>query len=205
MHYLDTGSIINTPNPPLVILLGTAQTIETYSPHISALSKHRRVIIPELRGQGKTQLNTTHASMEQHVADFCNFLKTLDVHKIDLVGFSFGGRVAACVAAYHPHLVNKLSLTGVPYIRPALGKIIITSWAELLAKNNIKDCAWSFLINGYSPAFIEKYESKLPDYVDAIVEANEPRKLFDLISQSSSSPLHDDDPFSVSYCAAKIT
>ena len=79
MHYLDTGSIINTPNPPLVILLGTAQTIETYSPHISALSKHRRVIIPELRGQGKTQLNTTHASMEQHVADFCNFLKTLDV------------------------------------------------------------------------------------------------------------------------------
>lgn len=79
MHYLDTGSTVNTLNPPVVILLGTAQTIETYSPHISALSKHRRVIIPELRGQGKTQLNTNDASIEQHVADFCNFLKTIDV------------------------------------------------------------------------------------------------------------------------------
>ena len=134
-------------------------------------------------------------------------LSTYNFRKIDLVGFSFGGRVAACIAAYHPDLINKLSLTGVPFIRPALGKVIITSWADLLAKNNVRDCAWSFLINGYSPAFIEKYESKLHDYVDAIVEANDPRKLYDLISQSqspSSAPLQDEDPFSVSYCATKI-
>ena len=78
IHFLDTRRLGNN-SIPLVILLGTAQTIETYSPHISALSKHRRVIIPELRGQGKTQLNSTYATMEQHVTDFCDFMKALDV------------------------------------------------------------------------------------------------------------------------------
>jgi pimeloyl-ACP methyl ester carboxylesterase len=36
-----------------------------------------------------------------------------------LIGHSFGGRVALCLASRHPHLVGPLVLTGVPVIRLA--------------------------------------------------------------------------------------
>ena len=128
-----------------------------------------------------------------------------------MVGFSLGGRVAICIAAFYPHLVNRLSVTGVPYCRPALGKIIIDSWAQLLSRNNTEDCAWSFLINGYSPDFIEKYEKKLPDYVDAIVESNDPKKLLDLILHGNSNKKNlqgkeneNEDLYSIPNCVTKI-
>jgi pimeloyl-ACP methyl ester carboxylesterase len=38
---------------------------------------------------------------------------------VTLVGHSFGGRVAICVAASHPELVNAVVLTGVPLLRSA--------------------------------------------------------------------------------------
>lgn len=82
IHYIDTGDKHTNQGialPPLVILLGTAQTIQTYAPHVASLSKHRRVIIPELRGQGRTLLSSHSATMEQHVTDFCNFIKEINV------------------------------------------------------------------------------------------------------------------------------
>jgi hypothetical protein len=41
--------------------------------------------------------------------------------------------VALAVAAHHPSLVCKLSLTAVPLERPALGRVILDSWMESLA------------------------------------------------------------------------
>lgn len=140
------------------------------------------------------------------------FLFFYSLSTVDLVGFSFGGRVAISVAAHHPHLVRKLSVTGVPYTRPALGTMIINSWAELLSRGNLRDCAWSFLINGYSPEFIDKHHDKFSCFVDMIVESNDPQRLYNLIEQSkqqsslpsSSSSSTPIDEFSVSACVGRI-
>lgn len=105
------------------------------------------------------------------------------------MGFSFGARVGIALAAHHPELIHRMSLTGVPLVRPALGTLIINSWAQLLAQNNTKECAYSFLINGYSPAFIERHHAKFPDYVDMIVSSNDPQRLFDLITKSHPTPI----------------
>ena len=51
INYIDIGQ--DDILPPLVILGGTAQTINSYGPHILNISKSRRLIIPELRCQGK--------------------------------------------------------------------------------------------------------------------------------------------------------
>jgi len=132
-----------------------------------------------------------------------NFMYSLNFFStVDLIGFSFGGRVAISVAAHHPNLVNKLSVTGVPYIRPALGTMIINSWAQLLSSDNLRECAWSFLINGYSPEFIEKHHNKFSCFVDMIVESNDPQKLYNLITQSNTN--NDENTFSVSFCAERI-
>ena len=160
----------DVPDIPLMIIPGTGQTVNTFRTHLLKLSRHRRLIIPELRGQGRTELDSERATMPQHVTDVaniaaalnlekvntqsfytCNFTYNLTCHrliwpclyrKVDLCGFSFGGRVALSVAAHHPHLVNKLSLTGVPLARPNLGKLVLKTWTECLSDGNLRSCAW---------------------------------------------------------------
>ena len=76
----------NNSLPPLIILGGTAQTINSYSPHILHISKYRRLIIPELRCQGvTTSLKPELATIQQHCEDFQRFINELKIDKIDFV------------------------------------------------------------------------------------------------------------------------
>lgn len=121
VFYLDIGT--DSSLPPLVLLCGTAQTVNTFSPHFRQISKHRRLIILELRCQGLTELLSEYGTIDQHVKDFHQIIvEHLSLNHIHLAGFSFGGRVSLAIAAIHPELVGRLSVTGVPLERPALGQ-----------------------------------------------------------------------------------
>ena len=200
VFYIDRG--VDNMRPPLVLLGGTAQTIDTFTPHINQISKTRRLIIPELRGQGRTELDPHLCTIQQQVTDVNTFLKKLGVNEVHLGGFSFGGRVALAFAAHFPTKVSRLSLTAIPLVRPALGKVILESWADGLQRNNMRECAWSFIINGYSTQFVEKNAERLSMYVDMVVNSNDPKKVLNLIQQSSISC--PGDQYSVAYCAERV-
>jgi pimeloyl-ACP methyl ester carboxylesterase len=189
--------------PPILMLGGTAQTVNSYLPHIQAIRKKRRLIIPELRGQGQTTLDTDYCTMDRIIEDLNDFTDRLGLKHFYLSGFSFGGRVAMAFTAKYPSKVLKLSVTGIPAARPLYGKMIIQSWEDALSRGNIRDCAWSFLINGYSEDFISKHYTTLVSFIDIIVAANNPGRLYDLIRLSHAAK--DDDPFSVKSSAGKIT
>lgn len=201
--YIDIGENKEPTFPPIVVLCGTAQTVNTYTQHLRALSATRRVIIPELRCQGTTELLSSYGTMEQHCKDLVSIFNVLGVDKVDLIGFSFGGRVALTAAAHYPQLVRRLSVTGVPLVRPALGRLVLESWRQSLANNNIRDCAWSFILNGYSEEFIDRHQKALPTYADIIVQSNpQPSRILDLITYSH---VPDDCPlFSVQACVDRI-
>jgi len=203
MNVLDTAG--GKKAPPLLLLAGTAQTIGTYAGHVRELSRgDRRLIIPELRCQGATELLPEYANIEQHTRDLLQLLDRLGLEKVDLVGFSFGGRVALSVAAKHPSRIKSLSITGVPLNRTSLGTLILESWRDGLSQTvpQMRACAWSFILNGYSASFVERYSDKMTSVVDQIVAANDPLKLATLIAQSHIAD--DSHPFSVPSCAAQI-
>jgi len=66
----------------------------------------RRVLAPDLRGHGLSTWEPSW-STEQHVADV---LEIAPEGPVDLLGFSFGGRIAAALAAAHPERVSRLVL-----------------------------------------------------------------------------------------------
>ena len=80
--------------------------------------------------------------------------------------------------------------------------MILKSWEEGLAAGNIKECAWSFLLNGYSGSFIEKHYKKIPDFVNNIVKANNATSLYHLLALSHISD--PTDKFSTLSCAEII-
>lgn len=211
VRFLDIGSR-DDPHP-IVILSGTAQNIDTYSPQFRALSKSRRLIIPELRCQGETQLLTKGTTMGDFVDDLEKILVALNLHQpdnpaasrtVDLVGFSFGGRVGMAAAAYKGHLVHKLSVSCVPLRRPALGCSIMHSWLQSLRHGEARSCYWSFLVNGYSERFIERHQRQFPLFVENISMGNpDPARLVDLLENTLLSADEAGD-HSVLECARRI-
>ena len=188
---------------PLMIIGGTAQTIDTYTGHLRELAGgKRRLIIPELRNQGKTQLLSAHGHMAQHVDDVVALLRALNVPTVDLCGFSFGGRVALAVASTHPEAVRRLSITGVPLHREPLGSLILQSWGDGLNHGQLRACAWSFILNGYSEGFIARFADRLPSFVNQIVQDNECNKLADLMNLSHITA--DSNYYSVPSCASRV-
>lgn len=204
VHIIDMpgtgGDKANKSKVPMILLGGAAQTIYSWMPHYRGILKGRRLIIPEMRCQGKTELLSEHMRMDVLVSDFANLMKELDLEKCDLVGFSYGGRVALAVAAHRPELVRRLSITGVSPDRGGLGKCILESWKRAFENGNLEEASWSFVLNGYSNSFIEQNMEKIETHVDMVIKSNDVNKLKHLYSNATA----ETDPYSVQSCVHKL-
>ena len=77
----------------------------------------RPAITIDLPGHGKSTFNNLDAdySIEDWCEDFNEILYSLDIHQIDLCGYSMGGRLAIGFAAKYPDKINKLILESASY------------------------------------------------------------------------------------------
>jgi pimeloyl-ACP methyl ester carboxylesterase len=96
--------------PPLVLLHGGGDTIQTSFGHVlPGLSRERQVIAFEQQGYGHTaDIPDRPFTFEQSADDMALLLSYLNVGRADLFGFSSGGTIALQGAIRHPHLVRKL-------------------------------------------------------------------------------------------------
>lgn len=95
--------------------------------------------------------------------------------------------MALSLAAHHPERVRRLSVTGVPLERPALGDLVLQSWrCGLVSEDTFRATAWAFVLNGFSEEYLKKNSRKIPHYVDKVFENNSYKKLKMLLSQSHS-------------------
>lgn len=187
---LHSGTAAAVDNNPLVILCGTAQSIPTWTLHLRQLAKTRRVLIPELRAQGRTtQLLVEHCTLAQHVQDLRQFLTRVVASgkQVDLVGFSLGGRIGLSFAEAHPELVGSISVTGVPHERPFLGQLILRSWLAGLEGAEYHKTSWSFFENGVTANFMKRNQRSLPRMVEDVMHANCSVRLRHLLEKALAS------------------
>lgn len=207
---LPSGSIVNytlypPANPrakvcPMVLFGGTAQTLNSLIGHHAPLAARGGLLQYDLRGQGRvTNLSLDNCSLQQHIQDFSEVAKGLldkdDVPiQVNLCGFSFGGRVALAIAAELPERVNKLCITGVPADRGASGRIILRNWKACLEKGDLEGFLWQSMSDGFGDSFLNRYESRLNEWVNNAVTANRAEAIKALVCQTHtddiSSPWH---------------
>lgn len=187
---------------PLVLFLGTGQTVDSFAQHVQPISSQRRLIIIELRGQGQTQLDAQYCTMSQYVADIRLIFEALQVDTVHLCGFSFGGRVGLAFASLHPAVVEKLSITAVPLTRPSLGKLILDSCCDSLQLGHLRECAWSLVLNGYSEDYLNKHGSRMEGIVNALVANNNAQSMYNLIRLSNVD--NSADEFSSAQCCRRL-
>src|SRR5262245_32136019 len=97
--------------PPLILIHGFPLDHTMWNEQIVALAKARRVIAPDLRGFGASQVPPGTATMEQMADDIAAILDALEIREpIALVGLSMGGYVAFQFVRKYGHRLGALVL-----------------------------------------------------------------------------------------------
>jgi esterase len=114
--YRDSGGI----DPiPVVLVHGMGGDGHTWDHFArSLIHRNRRVIIPDLRGHGRSE-HTSSYLFDEFGDDVARLCESLALTKVDLVGHSLGGYAVSRVAANDPDLVRRLVVEECPLpLRP---------------------------------------------------------------------------------------
>jgi pimeloyl-ACP methyl ester carboxylesterase len=103
-----TRVLCSGEGPPVVFLHGEGGL--SWDPLLDGLARRRRVIAPQHLGSGASQGVEHLEDILDLVLYYCELLDVLGVPVASLVGHSFGGMVAAEIAATSPERVAKLVL-----------------------------------------------------------------------------------------------
>jgi pimeloyl-ACP methyl ester carboxylesterase len=96
---------------PLLLIHGLMVTGDMFEPVLGALEKRRRLIVPDLRGSGRSRTLPPPYKVEQQAADLARLLESLGIEKADVLGYSQGGAVAQQFALDHSAHVRRLVLS----------------------------------------------------------------------------------------------
>jgi 3-oxoadipate enol-lactonase len=77
--------------PPIVLLHPFPVNHEFWLPVAEKLAPRYRVLLPDLRGHGESELGEGPATMEKHAADVVHIMDDADIGRAPLIGVSIGG------------------------------------------------------------------------------------------------------------------
>ena len=106
MAYNDQGS----GDVPIVLLHGFPLDKRMWEPQVEGLSGEFRVVTPDLRGHGESQVTPGPYTMELLADDVKGFLDALNLQRVVLGGFSMAGYVAFAFYRRYPESVQSLLL-----------------------------------------------------------------------------------------------
>jgi haloalkane dehalogenase len=108
MHYVDEGE-----GEPVLMVHGDPAWGYLWRKFIPALSRKRRVMVPDHMGMGKSDAPDAPYPylLRHHIANLESLVLSLGLSDITLVVHDWGGPVGLGFAVKHPHLVKRLVLT----------------------------------------------------------------------------------------------
>jgi pimeloyl-ACP methyl ester carboxylesterase len=105
LHFSEYGS-----GPPLLLVHGLMVSGEMFEPVIEPLATRRRVIIPDLRGHGRSRGLPPPYHAAQLASDLARLLDHLGIDSTAMLSYSQGGAIAQQLVLDHPRRCNRLVL-----------------------------------------------------------------------------------------------
>jgi len=104
-YFVEYGS-----GPPLLLVHGMMISGEMFGPVVEHFAARHRVIVPDLRGHGRSRALPPPYTVTQLASDLAQLLDHLGVDSSAVLGYSQGGAVAQQLALDHPGRCNRLVL-----------------------------------------------------------------------------------------------
>ena len=124
--------------PPLLLIHGLGSSGDDWAFQLPSWVQRHRLIVPDLRGCGRSDTPSGHYSIAGFALDLIRLLDRLGIERCAVVGFSMGGAVALELALTEPqrfsHLVtiNSLPSYRVDHWRKAMEYHVQVSMVRLL-------------------------------------------------------------------------
>jgi 3-oxoadipate enol-lactonase len=96
--------------PPLLLIHGLMVTGEMFDPVLDDFAEHHRVIVPDLRGHGRSVRLAGPYTVAKLAEDLARLLDDLSLESADVLGYSQGGAVAQQFAWDYPDRTRHLVL-----------------------------------------------------------------------------------------------
>lgn len=107
LYYQEKGS-----GEPLILLHGNGEDSTYFENQMKYFQSRYRVVAPDTRGHGKSPRGSAPFTIEQFSCDLYNFMKSREISKAVILGFSDGANIAMKFAMRHPDMVKALILNG---------------------------------------------------------------------------------------------
>ena len=115
-HYEVTGQGI-----PLLLLHGWGCNTTTVASIAAGIQDLRTVYSVDFPGFGESPEPPEPWSVTEYTQNLLSFMQLAGIERADVIGHSFGGRVALLLAATHPERVGKIVITGGAGLKPKRG------------------------------------------------------------------------------------
>lgn len=106
VHCLEFG----TGDRVLLLLHGLSGSSRWWARNIPELCKKYRLLVPDLVGFGRSRGRASLPPIDQAAILLCEWLDTMELQRVMLVGHSMGGQIAVHLAARDPSRLEKLVL-----------------------------------------------------------------------------------------------
>ena len=125
------------PQDPLLLLHAAMGSSVRWYPMVPALSRRHRLIRPDLRGHGASEVPSPSLpfSLERLAQDTLELLDMLGLEKVHILGNSAGGYVAQRLAIDHPERVKSMVLYGAT---PGLKRSQAAGWVPQIAEKGLR-------------------------------------------------------------------
>ncbi|HEY7453397.1 MAG TPA: alpha/beta hydrolase [Thermoleophilaceae bacterium] len=133
-EFVDAGGLrthvaLAGEGPPVVMLHGWPQHWYLWRDVIPAVAPHARVIAPDFRGAGWTEVTKRGYERDQLMRDVVAVLDELGVEEFVVAGHDWGGYVGFLLALEHPERVRALLAMNVVPPWPARDrKVLVDAW-----------------------------------------------------------------------------
>jgi 3-oxoadipate enol-lactonase len=105
LYFTERGA-----GPPLLLVHGLMVTGAVFAPVVDRFAADHHVIVPDLRGHGRSRALPPPYTARQLAADIAGLLQELGIASAAVLGYSQGGAIAQQLALDWPTLCNRLVL-----------------------------------------------------------------------------------------------
>src|SRR5437879_1582843 len=105
LYFTERGS-----GHPLLLVHGLMVTGDMFAPVLDRFASNHRVIVPDLRGHGRSRALPPPYTARQLAADLAGLLQQLGIESTAILGYSQGGAIAQQLALDWPAYCDRLVL-----------------------------------------------------------------------------------------------
>jgi pimeloyl-ACP methyl ester carboxylesterase len=133
--------VIHGQGEPLVLLHGFTGSSSDWAPFLHDLAREYQLVIPDLRGHGRSTNPSTEVTHRQAALDVFALLDHLGIERCKAIGLSFGGNILLHLATQQPDRIVAMVLVSATSYFPAQARTLMRHFTV----DNLSDEEWRIL------------------------------------------------------------